>query len=201
MPRAARADDRVRTCHVRRSDHGPNVAGTEQIVVHREHVKIRMVQDVEKLSAKLKTESFVEGPHLRERKIPVLKRRPSEDVAPRVAKRAEGGSRKYGAILHVTAVVRQHVHRTLTTRFLCSSYALRIPAGHVTAGVSRKIVYVRNRCSGGPMNIVRTTGNVPAIFENSSSAVVILKVIQSVRLAALERDDAGHQPSLQHLKF
>ncbi len=202
MPRAAGADHRVRTGHVRRSDHRPDIAGTEQIVVHREHIEIRMVQHVEKLSAKLKTESLVESPHLRERKIPVLECRPSEDIAPGVAERAEGGSREYGAILHIAAVVRQHVHRTLTTRFLCSGNTLRISAGHVTAGVSRKIVGdVRNRCSGGPMNIVRTTRNVPAIFENSCGAVVILEVIQRVRLAALQRDDAGYQPSFQHLEF
>jgi hypothetical protein len=68
---------------------------------------------------------------------------PRNILRPELPNEPKAGAVEYGAILHVAAIVRQHVHRTLPTRFLCNSNALRIPAGQVTAGVGRKIGFIR----------------------------------------------------------
>src|SRR5580704_18004839 len=160
-----------------------------------------MIQKVENLSADLEFKSLVETPHLGDREVPILKRRPAEDIASGVAKRPEGWSCEYGSVLHVAAVVWQHIDRGLAPCFLRCRNALGVPAVHIPVVVSRKIVDERDRRCSRPVNIVRASRNVPTVLEYPGRAVVIAEVNQRVRLAALQCDDTVHLPSLQHLEF
>lgn len=96
VARASRADHGIRGCDIRGVDHGSDSAGNREICVHREHVEVGVIENVEHLSAKLEADFFSELPRLGERHIPVRESRAAENVAAHIALRIQSRRSDYG---------------------------------------------------------------------------------------------------------
>jgi hypothetical protein len=183
--------------------------------------KIRMVENVKKLGAKLAAEPLPESPNLENRNVPVAEARISEEAAGHAAESSEGGSHHDRLAFRVTAKLVQRTARASRPRGggthrlvrggLCSGELRRrgiervLQAFHPTPCFECAAA-VRD-CGWARSEVRRISDEVPAIREITSLADVAVgnaaqgsAAVHRPRLAALESNDGIDLPPFQQLE-
>jgi len=113
------------------SECGEPWIGPGQVIVNAR--KVGVVQDVEKLGAKLKRQVFTQSCVLAHGEVPVGEIRPTKNIATGVAKSSISGRRQCGGSGNVTPKRCELIDGRLIAA--SSGYALLITADHVAAAV------------------------------------------------------------------
>src|ERR1700722_3014787 len=200
VARAARSDYGIRFAYIRSKYHPAHRAGIGQIVVHGEHVEVRVIQDVEYLGAQLKTQLFTKIERFRYGHIPILEGRSTEDITSHVSEGSLGGRGDDGISGNEAAVICELVEGGLVVGPRGVN-ALLVSANHVAASVHDKGAGVNegNRVGGRGLNVFGRSGDVPAIFELASRRSVVYVVEKTVGFSAFEHGNGVDLPSLQQL--
>src|SRR5713226_76900 len=99
IPRPARPDNRIRRNYVRCPRHLAETVRRAEVVIERIHqetsrnTKLRVVQDVEKLSSQLRVEALCDAERLHQGKVPVAIVRATEEISRHIAEAGRAGGR------------------------------------------------------------------------------------------------------------
>src|SRR5271165_2219851 len=149
MPRAARADDRIRDLDIRSRAGEPQAVGRTEVGADRTGSKVGMVRSVEHLAAQLNLKSLVQLPNLTDGGIPIHEARSPENIPPHIAEGSKRLRIEYGSILRKAAAnIVQRILQSLGSRHRLTN--------RVTG------IQERDRRLCRPLQIGRIAFNVPA---------------------------------------